>query len=181
VDDPEGIVVEFVQPPAKPKPVNAPNAPGHHIIHVGFIMHDRAKEDSFYQGLLGFRPYWYGGMKDDKVEWISEQVPDGRDWMEYMMRYEPGLGIPASMSEEVAGILNHFSIGVISIPETVKTLTAENRITGKADKAGKIGRDGKYQLNLYDPDGTRVELMEFKAVEKPCCSAFTATDPDPVK
>jgi catechol 2,3-dioxygenase-like lactoylglutathione lyase family enzyme len=181
VDDPEGVVVEFVQLPMKSKPVDAPNAPGHHIIHVGFIMHDRAKEDSFYQGLLGFRPYWYGGMKDDKVEWISEQVPDGHDWMEYMMRYEPGLGIPADMSEAVAGILNHFSIGVISIPETVKKLTVENRITGKADKAGKIGRDGKYQLNLYDPDGTRVELMEFKAVEKPCCSEFTATDPAPVK
>jgi catechol 2,3-dioxygenase-like lactoylglutathione lyase family enzyme len=181
VADPEGIVVEFVQPPASPKAVEAPNAPGHHIIHVGFVMHDRAKEDAFYQGLLGFRPYWYGGMTDSKVEWVSEQVPDGRDWMEYMVRYEPGIGIPASMTQAVAGVLDHFSIGVISIPETTKKLTEEGRIAGKDDKAGKIGRDGKYQLNLYDPDGTRVELMEFKAVEKPCCSPFTAADPDPVK
>ena len=34
----------------------------------------------------------------------------------------------------------------------------------------KIGRDGKRQLNLYDPNLTRVELMEPKPVEKPCCS-----------
>ena len=30
-----------------------------------------------------------------------------------------------------------------------------------ADKAKpKIGRNGKWQLNLYDPDGSRTELME---------------------
>ena len=43
----------------------------------------------------------------------------------------------------------------------------------------KIGRDGKWQLNLYDPDGTRVELMEFTPVEKPCCSEFTGEHPKP--
>ena len=30
---------------------------------------------------------------------------------------------------------------------------------------------------FYDPDGVRVELMNFHATEKPCCSAFTAEDP----
>jgi hypothetical protein len=34
----------------------------------------------------------------------------------------------------------------------------------------KIGRDGKWQLNLYDPDLTRAELMEPKPVQTPCCS-----------
>ena len=33
-----------------------------------------------------------------------------------------------------------------------------------------IGRDGKWQLNLYDPNSTRVELMEPKPVRTPCCS-----------
>jgi hypothetical protein len=28
-------------------------------------------------------------------------------------------------------------------------------------------------LNLYDPNLTRVELMEPKPVEKPCCSPMT--------
>ena len=48
--DPEGNKVEFVQPPAHPAAVNAPNAIGHHIIHVGYMTHDRAAEDKFYQG-----------------------------------------------------------------------------------------------------------------------------------
>lgn len=41
----------------------------------------------------------------------------------------------------------------------------------------KIGRDGKWQLNLYDPDDTRVELMEFTPVQKPCCSEYTGPHP----
>jgi hypothetical protein len=45
------------------------------------------------------------------------------------------------------------------------------------DEKAQMGRDGKWQLNVYDPDQTRVELMEFKAVQKPCCSDFTAPDP----
>jgi hypothetical protein len=40
-----------------------------------------------------------------------------------------------------------------------------------------MGKDGKWQANLYDPDGTRVELMEFEPVMKPCCSPFTAGSP----
>jgi len=40
-----------------------------------------------------------------------------------------------------------------------------------------MGRDGKRQLNVFDPDLTRIELMEFKPAEKPCCSDFTAPHP----
>jgi hypothetical protein len=47
----------------------------------------------------------------------------------------------------------------------------------KADEKTKIGKDGKGQFNMYDPDGIRVELMNFHATEKPCCSPFTAQDP----
>ena len=53
--DPEGNKVQFVEPPAHPKAVDAPNAIGHHIIHVGYMVHDRAAEDKFYRDLLGFR------------------------------------------------------------------------------------------------------------------------------
>jgi hypothetical protein len=41
---------------------------------------------------------------------------------------------------------------------------------GRPPQPPKMGRDGKWQLNLYDPDLTRVELMEFKPSEMPCCS-----------
>jgi len=47
----------------------------------------------------------------------------------------------------------------------------------QCDKGTKIGKDGKGQFNMYDPDEIRSELMNFHATEKPCCSPFTAEDP----
>ena len=35
----------------------------------------------------------------------------------------------------------------------------------KLTEEPQIGRDGKWQLNLYDPDDTRVELMEPNTVD----------------
>jgi catechol 2,3-dioxygenase-like lactoylglutathione lyase family enzyme len=175
--DPEGNEVQFVEPPAHPKPLDAPNAIGHHIIHVGFFVHDRAAEDKFYRDLLGFKPYWWGG-RNGKVEWVSQQVPDAHDWLEYML--SPGFtgaGYPPTMTQNGLGVMDHFSIGVASVPDEFKVLVSGNRLEGRHDAAPKIGLDGKYQFNLYDPDGTRTEVMNFHATEKPCCSPFTADDP----
>jgi catechol 2,3-dioxygenase-like lactoylglutathione lyase family enzyme len=176
--DPEGNKVEFVQP-ASGAHVDAPDAIGHHIIHVGFLVHDRAKEDTFYRGLLGFRPYWYGGMQDTKVDWVSQQVPDGHDWLEYMLTSGPsGSGIPANISQRNLGVLDHFSIGEVSVEATFKTLKDAGRLEGvRNDGSTKVGKDGKVQFNMYDPDGIRSEVMSLHAVEKPCCSSFTADDP----
>lgn len=179
VKDPEGNIVEFVQPAVHSSAPAEPHIVGHHVIHVGFLVHSREAEDKFYKDLLGFRPYWFGGMKDDKVDWISQQTPDSHDWLEYMMTSGPsGSGIPANMSQQTLGVLDHLSIGVVSVPEEYKALVSENRLAGAhVDKEPKVGKDGKYQFNMYDPDGIRLELMNFKATEKPCCSPFTATDP----
>jgi catechol 2,3-dioxygenase-like lactoylglutathione lyase family enzyme len=175
--DPEGNKIQFVQPAPGAK-VDAPNAIGHHMIHVGFVVHSREREDKFYRDLLGFRPYWYGGMTDAKVEWVSQQVPDGRDWLEYMVQGDNGTGIPPTMSQQTLGVLNHIAIGQQSVEEGFKKLKESGRLDGvRNDNATKIGRDGKVQLNMYDPDGTRAELMSLHAVEKPCCSEFTAPDP----
>jgi catechol 2,3-dioxygenase-like lactoylglutathione lyase family enzyme len=176
--DPEGNKIEFVQPAASAKAPDDPNAIGHHIIHVGFLVHSREAEDKFYRDLLGFRPYWYGGMKDDKIDWVSQQVPDGHDWLEYMLTSGPsGSGIPANMTQQTLGVLDHFSIGEKSVDDAYKVLQSGNRLEGRHDTAPKIGKDGKQQFNMYDPDGIRAELMNFHATEKPCCSSFTAQDP----
>ena len=177
--DPEGNKVEFVQPPRLPKTVIAPNAIGHHIIHAGFLVHSRAVEDTFYRDLLGFRPYWFGGMQEGKIDWVSQQAPDGHDWLEYMLTSGPsGSGIPANISQHQLGVLDHLSIGEYSVDAAYKTLRDGNRLTGVVnDGHTQMGKDGKGQFNFYDPDGVRVELMNFHASEKPCCSPFTADDP----
>jgi catechol 2,3-dioxygenase-like lactoylglutathione lyase family enzyme len=176
VVDPEGNTVQFVEPPKTPQPV-ADNPLSDHIIHFGVIIHNEAAMDPFYRTVLGFRPYWWGGMHGNK-QWISQQVPDGSDWMEYMQVSGPETkGIPADMPQATAGVLNHFALGVANMEKTVTFLTGGDRVSEKND-GPKIGADGKWQFNMYDPDGTRAEFMEFHAVTKPCCSVFTAPDPE---
>ena len=179
VKDPEGNTVQFVQPPAHPQPVNAPNLVGTHIIHVGMLVHSREKEDTFYRAILDFKPYWYGGMKPDKIDWVSQQTPESHDWLEYMLVGSPTTTHPiGATSQHDLGVLNHLSIGVVSVPKTFDTLKAANRLSSPDDHT-QIGKDGKWQLNLFDPDTTRLEFMEFSNVEKPCCSDFTAPNPSP--
>ncbi len=175
LEDPEGNKIQFIQPPPHPEPV--PDNPlSNHIIHVGFIVHDPDAENAFFRKVLGFRPYWYGG-RNGKTEWISQQVPDGTDWLEYMVVGGPETkGIPPTMSQETAGVLNHFSLGVFNMEKAYDLLYGEDRLTAKHSPP-QIGADGKWQLNLYDPDGTRAEIMEFQPVVKPCCSEFTASSP----
>jgi catechol 2,3-dioxygenase-like lactoylglutathione lyase family enzyme len=167
VIDPEGHRIGFFQssPSAAPS-----SASGMRLIHVGFVVHDRAAEDRFYKDVLGFRPYWHGGMKDDQTDWMDMQVPDGSDWIEYM------LNVPANADHHTLGVMNHIALGVPDIKAAREQLLKNG---WKLGEEPKIGRDGKWQLNLYDPDGTRVEFMEFKTVEKPCCSEFTGPHPGP--
>ena len=176
VKDPEGNRVQFVQPPAHPLAVPV-NPLSSHMIHVGYIVHDIEKEDKFYRGILGFRPYWHGGATEDSHDWTSLQVPDGTDWVEYMKVKGPETtGIPADMSQQTAGVLDHFSLGVPNIEKAVDLMYSGDRLRARHSDP-KIGRDGKWQVNLYDPDGIRAELMEFQPSAKPCCSPFLLPSP----
>jgi catechol 2,3-dioxygenase-like lactoylglutathione lyase family enzyme len=174
--DPEGNEVQFVQP-ATQDGTAEPTAISGRMIHVGFMAKDRARLDSFYRTVFGFRPYWYGSMKDDHVDWVSQQVPDGRDWLEYMVVGGTSTVTPDRVDQRQLGVLNHFSLGVTNMQASVTQLFRENRMSQRRD-GPQMGRDGKWQTNLYDPDGTRVELMEWHATTKPCCSEFTAEDPE---
>ena len=179
--DPEGNRIQFVQPGNVGLNAGSEKVISTRVIHIGFLVHDRAVEDKFYKDLLGFRPYWYGAMQPDKVDWVSQQVPDGHDWLEYMLVGD-GSTTPLShvaedeKGQQELGVLNHFSLGVPNMEAAVTTLLSADRMSKKHD-GPQMGRDGKWQANLYDPDGTRVELMEFQPVMKPCCSGFTADSP----
>ena len=176
VRDPEDNKVEFVQNPG-----TTPQVPldplSHHIIHVGYMVHDRAREDTFYRTILGFRPYWYGGATEGMTSWVSQQVPEGTDWLEYMLVEGPETkGVPASLTADRLGSMDHFSLGVHDIKNTAEVLYSGDRVPERTS-GPKIGRDGKWQYNLFSPDGTRAEIMEFQPVAKPCCSEFTASSP----
>jgi len=170
VHDPEGHRISFIErdtTPAQLRP-DLPFQPK--IIHAGFVVHDRAAEDRFYKDILGFHVYWHGGMKDGEDNWVDMQVPDGTDWIEYMLNVSP------EASHKTLGVMNHIALGVPDI-KAAEAQLRKNGWTGTEQP--KIGRDGKWQLNLYDPDDTRVEFMEFTPTQKPCCSEYTGPHPKP--
>ena len=171
VRDPEGNVIAFVEGAAsKSNSAAAPKQIGTHLIHAGFVVKDRAAENRFYVDVLGFRLYWYGGFKDDGVDWYELQVPDGPDWIEYMLNIAP------DADHKELGIQNHFSFGV----KDVHAAAAQLRERGlKTFDGPEVGRDGKDSLDAYDPDGTRVEVMEFTPKQKPCCRPYSAEHPKP--
>lgn len=172
VHDPEGHLVIFVQQrPASSKNIS-PRSAGHRIIHTGFMVKDRAAEDRFYREILGFRPYWYGGRKAGELDYVSSQVPEGTDWIEYMLNRGP------NPDPKQLGSMNHVSLGVSHMRDAIQALARNGCTTRECTAANThTGRDGKIQLNLFDPDLTRVEFMEFKPSGTTCCSPFTGPQP----
>ena len=171
VKDPEGNSIEFVQPiKAGDAPTGSSDPVSRRMIHVGFVVHDRAAEDKFYREILGFRPYWYGGMHPERTDWVALQVPDGSDWLDYMLNIKPNADL------RTTGVMNHISLGVKDMNFAQMKIESHGW-TPSASEHSQIGRDGKLQLNVFDPDLTRIELMEFRPVDKPCCSEFTASHP----
>ena len=140
------------------------------LLHAGFVVKDCKAESRFYEHVLGFDLYWKGGFQDDGLDWYEIQVPDGDNWIEYM------LNIPANADHKELGVQNHFSLGVASADAAAKTL----RERGLKDFDGpEVGRDGKNSLDAYDPDLTRVEVMEFVPTGKVCCSEYAGKHPKP--
>jgi catechol 2,3-dioxygenase-like lactoylglutathione lyase family enzyme len=180
VKDFEGNHVQFIEESkASVLPAMAPDAKlaGHHIIHIGMAIRDRSEADQFYRDVLGFKLYWHGGMDPEKTDWVAMQVPDGTDWLEYMLTSGvSGSGIPYRISQNALGVLNHLSVGVPNMAAAVAMLKSDDRV-GPRGSGPQIGKDGKWQFNDFDPDGTRLEYMEFTPVQEPCCAPFTASHP----
>jgi catechol 2,3-dioxygenase-like lactoylglutathione lyase family enzyme len=165
VTDPDGHDVEFVQ--YMPGSLHSRNFGkflpdtriSQRMIHLGVVVQNQAKADTFYKDILGFRETWHGGMTDTETDWVDMQVPEGTDWLEYMLNvHDP--------SPNVLGVMHHFALGVPSVKAGYETVLKRDI----KPEQPKIGRDGKWQLNLYDPNFTRVELMEPNPVREPCCS-----------
>jgi len=183
ITDPEGHRIEFVErgkvegaAPQSSAQNSAQSsaqssAASRRMIHTGFVVYHRDAEDHFYRDILGFRLYWHGHDKPDAPDdWVAMQVPDGTDWLEYMLNQ------PEHMDLQLTGVMNHISLGVADMKKAQAILESHGwKVHG--DEQAEVGKDGKWQLDVFDPDLSRVELMEFKNVQKPCCNDFTGPHP----
>jgi catechol 2,3-dioxygenase-like lactoylglutathione lyase family enzyme len=169
IHDPDGTLIEFVQSLPTGWEAQAagkfmpPTRISDGIYHIGFLVGNTEKSLHFYEDILGFKETWRGGRDPKVLSWINLRVPDGTDYIELMLYAK----LPATY-----GTQNHTSLRVPDMQKAIAEL--ESRPGYKAYLTyGKplevhVGVNGKRQVNLYDPDGTRVELMEpFTADGKP--------------
>jgi len=166
IKDPDGTLVEFVQ--TLPTGMEAQAAGkflpaariSTDIYHAGFLVGDSEKSIAFYRDVLGFHETWRGASDPSELSWINMQVPDGSDYVELMLYRK----LPATY-----GGKNHLSLVVPDVQKAIAELAARPGY-GAYKSYGKpfdmhVGKNGKRQVNLYDPDGTRVELMEARTAD----------------
>lgn len=172
IKDPDGTLIEFVQSlPTGVETQNKgkfmpPTRISHAIYHAGFLVGNAKKSMAFYEGVLGFKEFWRGGKKPDVLNWIDLRVPNGQDYVELMLYSKPP-------TPKAYGTENHVSLVVPDMQKAIAELESRPYYKTYLATYGRpldthVGVNGKRQVNLYDPDGTRVELMEpFTANGKP--------------
>lgn len=127
--------------------------------HVGFAVRDLEASLRFYVGILGFREFWRGSSGRTTLSWVNLRVPDGDDYVELML-YGPAPGT------KQLHILNHVCLEVPDAAQAARTLAGRPLPAGcRAPDPVKVGVNRRRQVNAYDPDGTRIELMEASTVD----------------
>jgi lactoylglutathione lyase len=131
-----------------------------HMMHAGFLVGNLDAAIKFYGGSLGFREFWRGNSATSKtLSWVNMRVPDGDDYLEFML-YDT---LPAP---ERRGTSNHICLMVPDMTKALATVEAQPaRKEYTRQIATQTGVNRKRQANLYDPDGTRVELMEANTID----------------
>ena len=177
IKDPDGHIVEIVeyQPDSWTAREKGKFMPAtrisDHIMHVGYLIGDLDKAMEFYHGILGFNEFWRGSGSPKMLSWVNMRVPEGEDYVEFMLynKLPPPNG---------RGTKNHMSLTVPSAEKALAEL--KRRAPGLYDREMviQVGVNKKRQINLYDPDGTRVELMEANTVDG--LPAPNSTAPAPV-
>ena len=144
-----------------------------HMMHVGIIVTHLDSELRFYEDILGFKETWRGSHSGDQLSWVNAKVPNGDDYVEFMLFKEP----PAPTQR---GTAHHIALEVPDVDAAVAKLEATDyyRNVYKRKIEGHVGVNRKRQANLFDPDGTRAELMEPKTVDGKTPPSSTAPPPD---
>ena len=172
VRDPDGHVVEFLQYP--PQSWIARDFGQHlpatrvsvHMTHVGIMVHNLAAALKFYRDTLGFTEVWRGSGNGKTLSWVSLRVPDGTDWVEFML-YGPMPNLAK------IGVNHHLGLVVPDVNVAAAMLRDRPLPAGATfDPVSIVGKDNKRQIHAFDPDGTRVEIMEAGPVDgKPAPSS----------
>lgn len=130
-----------------------------HMAHVGVLVGALDPAMKFYHDVLGFQEFWRGSSSGKVLSWVNMRVPDGDDYLEFMLYSAPP-------DAEQTGVKNHICLVAPDITKAVATLEARPARKSYARPIEiRVGVNGKRQANLFDPDGTRIELMKPNTVD----------------
>lgn len=177
IKDPDGNTIEIVQYlpsgwTVRDKGKALPSGRvSDRILHVGVIVNSLEPAMKFYRDVLGFQEIWRGSRDGKVLNWVNMKVPDGDDYVEFML-HDP---VPEPTKR---GSAHHVCLMVPDIEKSLATLKPRATATGYS-RAMEIrtGINRKRQLNLFDPDGTRSELMEPNTVDGTPTPSATAPPP----
>jgi lactoylglutathione lyase len=162
VHDPDGHRIEFVEHrrASGPLPASSPEAISARAWHAGVLAADLEASQAFYTGVLGFRETWRGAAANSTMlSWVNLQVPDGTDYVELMLYV-------AKPAPDRRGSAHHLCLQVPDMDAALARIEQRRKQDGNAVPLTiRTGINRKRQLNLFDPDGTRVELMEPETVD----------------
>jgi lactoylglutathione lyase len=172
IKDPEGHSVEIVEYPPDSWTAKArgkflgPDRISTRMMHVGIIVTRLQDEMDFYKNVLGFTEIWRGSSTGKLLSWINLKVPDGGDYLEFMLYNKPP-------EPDKRGTAHHLCLEVMDVNASIAALNARPyRKSYTKPIVSKVGINRKRQVNLFDPDGTRTELMEPKTIDgKPATSS----------
>lgn len=128
-----------------------------HLEHAGIVPTDFAAARHFYVDQLGFTVAWDNKYDDGRTKLLHLRLPGPSG--DYVEVGNP----PKPVAGKYLGVVAHISLGVPDI-KVANQQTMDRGYTENL-KPPLFGADKRWQLNLYDPDGTRVEFMSPK--EKP--------------
>jgi lactoylglutathione lyase len=183
VKDPDGHILEIVEykPDSWTSREKGKFMPStriaDHIMHLGVLAGDLDKSMQFYAGILGFQEFWRGSGSPKMLSWVNMRPAEADDYLELMLYNK----LPEPSGR---GGKNHASL---MVPDAEKALAELRKRAAKGlytppdgkEIAIQVGVNKKRQINLYDPDGTRIELMEPNTIDGKPAPNSTAPVPHP--
>lgn len=177
INDPDGHTVEIVeyQPEswtAREKGKFLPETRvSTRMTHFGVLIGPLEPAMKFYRDILGFEETWRGSGSPRMLSWVNMRVPDGEDYLEFMLyNKEP--------DARQRGVKNHICLVTPDMQKAVAMLEARPARKSYTQPIEiSVGTNRKRQANLFDPDGTRIELMEPNTIDGQPVPSSTAPPP----
>lgn len=141
---------------------------GHLLVPVGSF----EPAMKFYRDILGFREVGRTQSADGKTTSIRLQVPEGTDYLEFMLYSD--LPQPEHQGKE-----QHVGLDVPNLEHAIETLKGRQLPEG-CKPPTEIQTDatsGRRYITYFDPDGTHIDLTEVRAEAANAAAPTTMPSP----